>query len=179
MKIKPRKIDREMERAIIILTEYVKKKCRNPKPLILHSIRVGLKLLELKQPKEVVIAGILHDLVEDTDCTIGQIRKVFGIKVARLVSGVSQEKIKDYKKRWAILMEKIKKEGKSAMILKLVDMNENLNYIPLVKNREELRQIRWKNNFAMDQLKPYLGNLKIFRECRNDYKKTFNKLGLK
>lgn len=168
-----------MEKAIIMLADCVRKNCRNPKPLILHSIRVGLKLLELRQPKEVVIAGILHDLIEDTDCTIGQIRKTFGVKVARLVSSVTQEKLKDYKKRWYILMEKIKKEGKSAMILKLVDMNENLVYIPLMKDREELKKIQWKNNFAMSQLKPHIGNLGVFRECGNAYKRTFRNLGVK
>jgi len=162
-----------------MLTDCISKGCRNPKPIILHSIRVGLKLFELRQPKEVVLAGILHDLVEDTDCTIGQIKKTFGAKVAKLVTAVTQEKVADYKKRWHILMEKIKKVGKPAMILKLVDMNENLAYILLVKNRKELEAIRWKHNFAMSQLKPYLGHLKIFQECKNGYKETFKKLGIK
>jgi len=168
-----------MEKAIALVADSVREKCRNKKPLILHSIRVGLKLLELKQPRELVVAGILHDLIEDTDCTINQIRKAFGVRVARLVSAVTQAKIVDYQKRWRILMDKIKKTGKAAMILKLVDINENLTYLSLVKDKEELKKIYWKHNFAMGQLKPYLGNLKIFQECRNGYKRSFKKAGLK
>lgn len=178
MKTKPKKTDQEIERAITMLVCCVNQKCRNQKPLILHSIRVGLKLYELSQPQEVIIAGILHDLVEDTDCTIKEINKEFGSRVANLVASVSQEKIRDYKERWRVLMEKIKKVGKPAMILKLIDIYENLNYIPLVivRNQKELEAIYWKHNFAMEQLKPYLGRLKTFRDCRNGYRKIFKKL---
>lgn len=176
MKINPRKTDKEIEKAITMLVNCVDKKCHNPKPLILHSIRVGLKLRDLKQPQESVIAGILHDLIEDTDCTIKDIRKEFGSKIANIILSVSQEKIGDYKKRWHILMEKIKKAGKPTMMLKLIDIYENLDYIPLVKNRKELKEIYWKHNFAMEQLNPYLGHLKIFQDCRNGYREVFKKL---
>jgi len=58
-------------------------------------------------------------------------------------------------------------------------MNENLTYLPLVKNHKELEVIRWKHNFAMSQLKQHLGYLKIFQECQNSYKEAFRKLGVK
>lgn len=179
MKIKSPKKDTEIEKAITMVVDCVRKNCRNPKPLILHSIRVGLKLVELKQPQKVVLAGILHDLVEDTNCTLGQIKKEFGPKVANLVSALTQEKIKDYKKRWHILLSKIKKVGRGAMIIKVVDMHENLPYLLLIKNRQELKTILWKHNFAMGELQPYIGNLKIFKNCRQDYKQTFKNLGIK
>lgn len=181
MNIKPRKIDQEMERAITMVVHCVNKKCRNPKPLILHSIRVGLKLCELKQAKEVVIAGILHDLVEDTNCTLKVIENEFGKTVARLVASFTQEKVDDYKERWCILMNKIIKAGKAAMLVKLVDIYENLDYIPSIrkKDRKTLIAVYWKHNFGMNCLKPYLGHLKIFRDCRNDYRKVFKKMGIK
>jgi len=179
MKINPKKTDQEIEKAITMLVCCVNKKCRNPKPIILHSVRVALKLIELKQPQEVIIAGILHDLIEDTDCKIQDIKKKFGLKVANIILNISQEKIGDYKKRWKILMEKIEKAGKSAMILKLVDMYENLNYIPLVKSRKELKTIYWKHNFGMNKLEPYLKRNKLFQECRDGYRKIFKKFGIR
>lgn len=175
MKVKTKKIDKEIEKAIIMLTDCVKEECRNQKPLILHSIRVGFKLLELEQPKEVIIAGILHDLVEDTNCTIKKIKKVFGSKVSNLVSVVTQNKEKDYKKRWSILMRNIKKVGKSAMIIKLADMNDNLTYISLIKDSKELKKIEWKQNFAMNELRPYLKNMNFFHEYEKSFKKLFKK----
>ncbi len=176
MDIKPPKVEKDIEKAITMLVDCVRENCRNPKPLIIHSIRVGLRLIELKQPQEVIIAGILHDLVEDTNCTLGQIKKEFGFGVANLVSALSQEKIKDYKKRWHILLDKIKRVGKKAMLIKVVDIYENLPYLPLVKSRQILREIYWKHNFAMDQLKPYIGHLKIFKKCLNEHKEMFKRL---
>ena len=170
MKIKSPQELKEIERAIIMLVEHVSKKCLNPKPVILHSIRVGMKLIELKQPNEVIIAGILHDLVEDTDCTMEEIKRDFCKKVADLVSAVTQEKIKDYKKRWHILMDKIKKAGRVAMVIKIVYMNENLPYVRLIKNQETFKITCWKLQFALDSLRPYIGNLKTFKEYEKKYK---------
>lgn len=99
MNIKPPKEQIKIEKAIIMLVYCVIRKCRNPKPVILHSLRVGLKLQELNQSKEVVIAGILHDLIEDTNCKISQIKKKFGSKVAKLVSACSLPNIKNDKTR--------------------------------------------------------------------------------
>lgn len=178
MNVTPPKQDTEMEKAISMVVDCVRKNCRNPKPLILHSIRVGLKLVELKQPKETIIAGILHDLVEDTNLTVNQVKKEFGPRVAKLVSALSQEKIGDYQKRWHVLMAKIRKAGKPAMMIKLIDIHDNLVYLPLIKSPQDLKEIHWKHNFAMGELKPYLGRLKIFRDCRCDYHAIFKKLGI-
>lgn len=176
MEITPSKKQREVEKAIMMLVDCVRENCRNKKPLLLHSVRVGLKLLELNQPSSVVSAGILHDLLEDTNCTLEQIEKEFGKKVAGLVMALSQEKIKDYKKRWHILLKKIKKAGKQAMLIKVIDIQDNAKFLPLVKDKKILNQIYWKHNFAMSQMEPYIGNLEIFKQCRQDYLKTFRQL---
>ena len=160
-----------------MLVDRVKENCRNPKPLILHSIKVGMKLLDLNQPKEVVIAGILHDLVEDTNCKISEIRKEFGCKIADLVSTLTQEKIKNYKERWHVLLNKIKKRGKGAMIIKIVDNNDNLTYyIPLIKDKEILKETLWKQRFTIESLKPHLAKFKVFKEYCKNYKAIVTKL---
>jgi len=72
-------IQKEIERAIIFMIQKIQERCYNEKPLILHSIKVGLRLLEQNKEKEVVIAGFLHDLIEDTDCKIKEIKEEFGV----------------------------------------------------------------------------------------------------
>ena len=171
MRIKPSQKEKEMEKAITILVNYASKNCRNSKPVILHSIRVGLELFKLNQPKEVIIAGILHDLIEDTDCEIGFIKSTFGQKVAGLVSALTQEKIKDYKKRWHILIGKIKKVGRGAMLIKVVDTNDNLTYLPLMKNRKVFNETLWKQQLVRDSFKPFLGKLKVFKEFEKNIKR--------
>ncbi len=59
-------------------------------PYINHCVAVASILAELRVPVEVVIAGLLHDTVEDTDVTLEDIRNNFGEDVARLVDGVTK-----------------------------------------------------------------------------------------
>src|SRR5690554_4159651 len=59
-------------------------------PYIVHCLAVAAILAELKVPPVIVVAGILHDTVEDTDVTLDNIREEFGDEVARLVDGVTK-----------------------------------------------------------------------------------------
>jgi guanosine-3',5'-bis(diphosphate) 3'-pyrophosphohydrolase len=59
-------------------------------PFITHCIAVANILAELAVPPAVIVAGLLHDTVEDTDVTLEDIRREFGDEVARLVDGVTK-----------------------------------------------------------------------------------------
>jgi GTP diphosphokinase / guanosine-3',5'-bis(diphosphate) 3'-diphosphatase len=59
-------------------------------PYITHCVAVAAILAELRVPPSVVIAGLLHDTVEDTPRTLNDIRKEFGEEVANLVDGVTK-----------------------------------------------------------------------------------------
>jgi (p)ppGpp synthase/HD superfamily hydrolase len=59
-------------------------------PYISHPYAVGLLLLQAGCSEEVIVAGILHDTVEDTPITLEYIREHFGDKVASIVGGCSE-----------------------------------------------------------------------------------------
>ncbi|HEX2979375.1 MAG TPA: bifunctional (p)ppGpp synthetase/guanosine-3',5'-bis(diphosphate) 3'-pyrophosphohydrolase [Anaerolineaceae bacterium] len=59
-------------------------------PYITHCLAVAAILAEMRVPSAVVIAGLLHDTVEDTPVTLDQVRREFGDEVARLVDGVTK-----------------------------------------------------------------------------------------
>jgi GTP pyrophosphokinase len=59
-------------------------------PYVVHCLNVAIILAELRMPAPVVIAGLLHDTVEDTPLTLDEIRHDFGDEVARLVDGVTK-----------------------------------------------------------------------------------------
>ncbi len=63
---------------------------QSKKPYITHPIAVASILCELEQELDTIIAGILHDTVEDTDVTSKQIEETFGKKVSILVDGVTK-----------------------------------------------------------------------------------------
>ena len=57
---------------------------------IIHPLWVGIILADLELDKETIVAGILHDVVEDTVMTEDEITEVFGKEVALLVDGVTK-----------------------------------------------------------------------------------------
>lgn len=59
-------------------------------PYITHCLSVGAILAEMRVPPAVVVAGLLHDTVEDTTVTLDEIRRDFGEEIARLVDGVTK-----------------------------------------------------------------------------------------
>ena len=59
-------------------------------PYFLHSLAVANILAELNLDAETVSAAMLHDVVEDTDITLEDIRQQFGDAVAQLVDGVTK-----------------------------------------------------------------------------------------
>jgi RelA/SpoT family (p)ppGpp synthetase len=59
-------------------------------PYYAHPVAVAGLLTELKMDQATIIAGLLHDTVEDTDATVEEIRALFGDEVADLVDGVTK-----------------------------------------------------------------------------------------
>ena len=63
---------------------------KSGEPYIVHPLSVAIILAQLELDKESIIAGILHDVVEDTVMTIDEMKATFGEEVALLVDGVTK-----------------------------------------------------------------------------------------
>ncbi len=62
----------------------------NGLPYISHCASVASILAEYPVPLELIVAGLLHDIVEDTEITLEDIRKAFNPEIAELVNGVTK-----------------------------------------------------------------------------------------
>ena len=80
-----------VEKAYRIASEAHKdQKRKSGEPYIIHPLCVAIILADLELDKETIIAGLLHDVVEDTVMTNEEIRAEFGEDVEHLVDGVTK-----------------------------------------------------------------------------------------
>jgi guanosine-3',5'-bis(diphosphate) 3'-pyrophosphohydrolase len=84
-------------------------------PLVTHPVEVACLLHEAGYPDEVVAAGALHDVLEDTHVEAGELEERFGHEVARLVMDVSDDpSIEDETERKAALRRQVAEAGQPA-----------------------------------------------------------------
>ena len=81
----------ELEHAIDFATAaHEGQKRKSGEPYIIHPLAVASTLIEWGMDIDTVLAGVLHDTVEDTNTTLGDIENLFGADVAFLVDGVTK-----------------------------------------------------------------------------------------
>lgn len=97
-------------------------------PYINHPIEVALLLTELpaRFDRETVIAGLLHDLIEDTDVTPDELAERFGTEVASLVLEVTDDKSLEKHARKALQVESAPAKSPRAQNLSTADKISNL-----------------------------------------------------
>ncbi len=81
----------ELELAVDFASKAHKGQLRKSgEPYIIHPIAVADTLIDWGMDIDTVLAGLLHDTVEDTDATLDEIENLFGRDVAFLVDGVTK-----------------------------------------------------------------------------------------
>jgi guanosine-3',5'-bis(diphosphate) 3'-pyrophosphohydrolase len=96
-------------------------------PYIQHPITVAATLEEPGFGDEVIAAALLHDVVEDSDVTLDEIRERFGDAVAGLVGAMTDdESIEDYRERKAEHRERIGAAGRDALAIYAADKLTNV-----------------------------------------------------
>ncbi|MCR5731318.1 MAG: RelA/SpoT family protein [Sphaerochaetaceae bacterium] len=65
-------------------------KRKSGEPYIIHPLAVAEILIQLRMDRDTICAGLLHDTVEDTQCTLQDVEELFGHEVAVMVDGVTK-----------------------------------------------------------------------------------------
>jgi (p)ppGpp synthase/HD superfamily hydrolase len=91
-------------------------------PFILHPLEVAALLSGRGYDDEVVAAGLLHDVVEDTDAELSEVRATFGDRVCRIVGAVTEDpRIEEYEQRKAALRKQVADAGPDAAAVYAAD----------------------------------------------------------
>lgn len=99
-------------------------------PYIVHPFAVGRILAVAGCAREIVIAGFLHDTVEDTAVTPDEIRAIFGERVADLVSAVTEsDRSAPWRERKQATLDKLQTADDDELELALADKIDNIRSI--------------------------------------------------
>lgn len=107
---------------------------KSGEPFIIHPLSVGIILAELRLDKETIVAGLLHDTVEDTFMTKKEVAELFGGKVAFLVDGVTKLT------QFSDSIDKIEMQAENFRKM-LIAMTQDIRVI-LIKLADRLHNIR-------------------------------------
>jgi (p)ppGpp synthase/HD superfamily hydrolase len=99
-------------------------------PYLIHPLMVAKTLMEIGSCEDVVIAGLLHDTIEDTAVTADDIEQRFGKAVAELVQAVSEpEKSEPWEKRKERTLDAVRKASLHVALIEIADKLDNVRAI--------------------------------------------------
>ncbi|MBE7066356.1 MAG: bifunctional (p)ppGpp synthetase/guanosine-3',5'-bis(diphosphate) 3'-pyrophosphohydrolase [Ruminococcaceae bacterium] len=121
---------------------------KSGEPFVIHPVAVSNMLADMEMDMPSIIAGMLHDVVEDTSVTIEEIREMFGQEIATLVDGVTKlKRIQTYTKEEQHA-ENLRKMFLSmasdirVILIKLVDRLHNMRTLQYVNTDSQITKAR-------------------------------------
>src|SRR4026207_2052169 len=132
-------------------------------PYLVHPLEVADLLADMKLDVVAIAAGLLHDIVEDTQTPVERIRELFGIDIAHVVEGGTKLGSIQFSSR-----EERQAENFRKMLLAMVD---DIRVI-LVKLADRLHNMRTLHHLPEER------RIKIAQETRDIYAPIANRLGM-
>jgi hypothetical protein len=130
---------------------------------IAHPIEVGSLLRRDGQPDEIIVAGLLHDVLEKTATTSAELHRRFGAQIARLVESVSDDpSIGDYKARKRELRDRVARGDSNTRAIFAADKIAKVRELALLPAR------RLGDTKVRAELAHYRASLEMLRRVDGD-----------
>ena len=172
-----------VERAYLLAAEaHSEQRRKSGEPYIIHPIAVARIIAEeLELGANPIIAAFLHDVVEDTDYTIEQIRERFGDDVAFLVGAVTKQKKSKYQHSKQVdnfrqILDSVSFDI-HALLVKLADRLHNMRTLSSMRSDKQMKiagetdyfYAPLANRLGLYHVKSELENLSFRYRCPRDY----------
>ena len=163
-------LEKKMDDALHYAAKQLNETGKNPKPVLLHSFKLAMTLYSYNYSEEIVISGILHDLIEDTDTTKKDIESKYGKKISDIIEAVSFDpKIEDKLEQARLMFEACSNYGVEALIVKCADLLDNINFICLVDDKTIRTKLLKKYQLFLKMAKKQIGEEVIYKLLKDKY----------
>ena len=171
----------KIQKAIYIATHQHRSQTRkvNNLPYIVHPFSVAWLLAEQTKDEDVIVAALLHDVLEDTEgYEYADIVRDFGEKVANIVIEVTEKSKLDWKDRKEKYINRLESASEEALMLATADKIHNL-----VSIREDIletgvghwgiyfksfEEVKWFYNSVFEVVEKRLKNKALLEEFRQE-----------
>jgi guanosine-3',5'-bis(diphosphate) 3'-pyrophosphohydrolase len=113
-------------------------------PYIIHPLATAMTLAELRLPPDMIVAGLLHDVPEDTPRTLEDVEAAFGADIAKLVAGITklshikyrgvERYIENLRKMFLAMAEDVR-----VVVIKFADRLHNLETLDAIPPKKQYR----------------------------------------
>jgi len=120
-------------------------------PYVNHLIEVAMLVSRVGgiDDVEVVIAAVLHDVLEDTPTTAEEVAGRFGERVCTFVRALSDDKSLPRQRRRQITLEELPNMDALVKVVKLADLASNIKFLPQTWSYErQLEYLQWSESAA-------------------------------
>lgn len=166
-----------LDRALLFATKCHEGQVRKgtSRPYIVHPIETMEILSEMKADLSLLIAGLLHDTLEDTSATEEEIVKYFGMEVGFLVASHSEDKSKSWEERKKTAIQKAREGSMRLKMLVMADKVSNLR--SLYRDKKQVGENIWerfnapkeKQAWYYNEMKEALREMEHFSETKGIY----------
>lgn len=101
-------------------------------PYVNHLIEVATLLSTVAgvNDVEILMAAVLHDVIEDTPTTAKEVSERFGARVCQLVEALSDDKSLPRAQRREVVLQALPSYGADVKVIKLADLTSNIKHLP-------------------------------------------------
>lgn len=139
-------------------------------PFILHPLEAATIVARLTDDVELIVAAVLHDTIEDTDVTYEDVKREFGVRIADIVNGESEDKSKTWQERKSHTLNTLKNEPLDAKIVALGDKLANIR--SMANDYAKIGDLLWERFNVKDKSLQgwyYKGLVECFDELKDTY----------